>query len=143
MKPRFCILLMGIGLLACAQNPIPIPQHPTNHPLPAYIGGPATPDPVSTAAIPQNPFLAANGRGHGHDDTYMSDVYFTGGPLGKSPIVLSSLLATPNDPVADTIAMVFDQKGRIITATVLSLSPRLLLIDPVTLATLATFNIPT
>ena len=146
MKLRFCILFLGIASLAYAQlpNPIPIPQVPTipaNHFLPAYIGAPATPNPVSTSAIPQNPNLAANGRSYGHNDTYASDIYFTGGPLGTSPSVLSSLLAAKDEPLALPVAMVFDQKGRIITGILGSKTTRLALIDPVTLATLAMFNV--
>jgi hypothetical protein len=144
MKLRFCILFVVLsvesGFLAFAQNPIPIPQQPTNHSLPAYIGAPATPNPVNTLAIPQNPFLAAAGGSNCHNDTYSSDVYFSGGPLGTSPLVLSSLLATPADPYVEPACMAFDQKGRIITMTSFSPLPRMLLIDPVTLATLAAFN---
>ena len=136
MRLNFWFLFIGSAFLAYAQpNPIPIPQLPTippNHPLPAYIGAPATPNPViAVAAIPQNPHLAANGRSNIHDDTYMSDLYFTGGPLGKSPAVLSSLLG------GSVVGIAFDQKGRIITA-VLGETVRLFLIDPVTLSTLAT-----
>src|SRR5512143_1369706 len=136
MRLNFWFLFIGSAYLAFAQpNPIPIPQLPTippNHPLPAYIGAPATPNPViAVAAIRQNPHLAANGRSNIHDDTYMSDLYFTGGPLGKSPAVLSSLLG------GSVVGIAFDQKGRIITA-VLGETVRLFLIDPVTLSTLAT-----
>jgi hypothetical protein len=141
MEQRFCILLIGTEFLAFAQNPIPIPQLPTRHPMPAYIGAPATPKPISTSAIPQNPFLAANGRSNCHNDTYMSDVYFTGGPLGESPLVLSSLLATPTNPIAESLCMDFDQKGRMITLTAFTRKPQMLLVDSVTLATLATFDL--
>ncbi|MEN6601567.1 MAG: hypothetical protein ABFD86_04065 [Bryobacteraceae bacterium] len=127
---------LGLVQLAHAQpNPIPIPQPPTippGHASPAYIGAPATPNPViGVAAIPQNPFLAANGRSNIHGDTYMSDLYFTGGPLGKSPAVLSTVLG------GDAVGIGFDQKGRIITAA-LGQTVRLFLIHPATLATLAT-----
>ena len=142
MKLPFGILLLGIPFLACAQNPIPIPQLPTRHPMPAYIGAPATPKPVSTSAIPQNPFLAASGRSNCHNDTYMSDVYFSGGPLGTSPVVLSSLLATATDPFVEIPCMAFDQKGRILALTAFRRMPQLLLIDPVTLATLAASDLP-
>ena len=126
---------LSLTFLAYAQpNPIPIPQLPRippNHPLPAYIGAPATPNPVvGVAAIPQNPYLAANGRSNIHGDTYMSDLYFTGGPLGKSPIVLSSVLG------GEAAGIAFDRNGRIITAA-LGQAVRVFLIDPVTLATLA------
>lgn len=140
MRRLLCILFIGIIFPAYAQDPLPIPQPRTNHPMPAYIGGPATPNPVYTSAIPQNPFLSANGTSNCHNDTYMSDLYFTGGPLGKTPIVLSSMLATPTDPVTAPLCMAFDQKGRIITTTTFTSAPQLLLIDPVTLATLAAFN---
>ena len=139
MNLRIFVLLIGIALLASAQNPVPIPQTPTNHPLPAYIGGPATPNPIDTSAIPQNPNLAAKGNSNCHNDTYSSDVYPGGGPLGASPVVLSSLLATPTDPFVEIPCMTFDKKGRIIALTAFSPLPRLLLIDPVTLATLAAF----
>lgn len=141
MLKKRCFILgficLGLVQLAYAQsNPIPIPQLPTtppNHPMPAYIGAPATPNPVvGVAAIPQNPYLAANGRSNIHDDAYMSDLYFTGGPLGKSPTVLSTLLG------GSVVGIAFDQKGRIITAALGQTTVRLFLIDPVTLATLAT-----
>jgi hypothetical protein len=58
MKRLLCILFIGLVFPAGAQDTFPIPQPPTKHPLPAYIGGPATPTPVVTSQIPQNPFLA-------------------------------------------------------------------------------------
>lgn len=140
MKLLLCILFIGIAFPAGAQESLPIPQSLTNHPMPAYIGGPATPQPIDASPIPQNPFLAANGTSNCHNDTYMSDLYFTGGPLGESPVVLSSLLATPTDPVAAPLCMAFDQKGRIITTTAFTRAPQLLLIDPVSLATLAALD---
>ena len=140
LKRLLFILFVGVAFPAGAQDPSPIPQPPTNHPMPAYIGGPATPNPVYTSAIPQNPFLAANGTSNCHNDTYMSDLYFTGGPLGESPIVLSSQLATPTNPVAAPLCMGFDQKGRIITTTAFTRAPQLLLIDPVSLETLTALD---
>lgn len=140
MRLPLCVLFIAIAFPAHAQDPLPIPQAPTNHPLPAYIGSPATANPAYTSDIPQNPFLAANGTSNVHNDTYMSDLYFTGGPLGESPLVLSSLLATPTNPVTAPLCMAFDQKGRIITTTAFTSAPQLLLIDPMTLATLAAFD---
>jgi hypothetical protein len=131
-----CFVCLSLTFPAYAQpNPTPIPQpqsKPPGHTPPAFIGAPATPNPVAgVAAIPQNPYLASNGSSNMHDDTYMSDVYFTGGPLGKSPAVLSTLLGGNAGGIA------FDRKGRIVTAAI-GQTVRLFLIDPVSLATLAT-----
>jgi hypothetical protein len=139
MKRLISILLIGIALPLVAQDTFPIPQPPTKHPLPAYIGSPATPNPVDTSPIPQNPFLA-KGTSNCHNDTYMSDLYFTNGPLGESPIVRSRLLATPTNRLAAPLCMAFDQEGRIVTTTSFAREPEVLLIDPVTLATLAAFD---
>jgi hypothetical protein len=129
------------ALVAAAEVSIPamrIPQQPGALPVPEFIGRAATPQPVSARPIPQHPFMAPNGRSNVHNDAYMSDTYTTGGPLGRAPGVRSTLLG------AECASVAFDRAGRLVTVCV-SLArerPRLLLLDPVTLATFAIFRLP-
>jgi len=45
----------------------------------------------NVSSIPQHPFMASNGWSNMHCDSYMSDVNFQIGPLGKNPTVTSTL----------------------------------------------------
>ena len=49
-----------------------------------------------------------------HNDTYMSDTYFTSGPLGRSPSVSSTFLGTDENPVAIGFFITFDRKGLLV-----------------------------
>jgi hypothetical protein len=154
------LAIVAIGLPAQASDssdpgfpptPTPIPPQPDARPVAAFIGQPAVAHPISTRAIPQNPFMAAGAWSVVHNDTYMSDTYFTGGPLGNSPVVRSTLLAglDPSDPrpvLPGT--MVFDRDGRPLAA-VQKPEPHsaymrawLTLFDPETLAPLAWLGLP-
>ena len=116
---------------------IPIPQQPGAQPVPEFIGNPATPDPITgILPVPEHPFMAANGRSNLHVDGYQSDTYTGSGPLGHSPTVNSSFLA------AECGTVTFDKKGRINVVCIGLIRPRLHLMDPVTLQTLAIFNLP-
>jgi hypothetical protein len=124
-------------MVATAQTPaIPIPQQPFAQSVPPFIGGPATPNPVQAEPVPQHPFMAPNGRSNIHLDAYMSDTYETAGPLGLSPQVRSTLL------FAECATVTFDSAGRLITVCAGSERVRLFLLDPVTLATEAIFDLP-
>jgi hypothetical protein len=123
--------------VATAQTPaIPIPQQSFAQPVPPFIGGPATPNPVQAEPVPQHPFMDPNGRSNVHLDAYMSDTYETAGPLGLSPQVRSTLLFGEGGTVT------FDRAGRIITMSLGQREVRLVLLDPVTLATEAVFPLP-
>ncbi len=115
---------------------IPIPFVPTT---PTYSGHPATPVPVhGIAPTPQNPFMAANGGSEIHNDAWQTDAYAWAGPLGRSPQTLSSMLA----PNRDCGSIAFDRHGRVLSVCVGVLGPQLYMFDPNTLATLATFSLP-
>src|SRR5512135_904340 len=77
---RTLAVLVGVAGFLVAQTKIP--EFPGVKPAPVYIGNPATVKPISALPIPQNPFMAPGSWGAVHDDTYASDTYFTGGPLG-------------------------------------------------------------
>lgn len=122
---------------------LPIPQQVGAQPVPAFIGEPATPSPVFAAAIPQNRFLAPNGLSNIHNDSYMSDVYETAGPLGIAPHVFSAMLGTPEDWLALPVSMAFDRYGRILLIPVGQKGARLVLLDAKTLEILAALDLPT
>lgn len=140
------------GLLAAQPNPIPIPPSGADRPVPSFIGNPAVPHTVTALPIPNNPFMWAGAWSAVHNDTYMSDTYFTGGPLGRSPEVLSAFLGTFDLTVSPPVVkatglvtgMVFGMDGRIIAGSVVvdrgagTVQSKLVLIDPTTLATIDT-----
>ncbi|MBV9309990.1 MAG: hypothetical protein JOZ73_04120 [Solirubrobacterales bacterium] len=121
-------------LTALAVTPIPfIPG--TN---PPYIGAPAQSRPIrGIGRIPHNRFMAANGVSEIHDDAWQTDSMPFSGPLGRSPKTLSALLQR------DCGSITFDRKGRIVSICVGASGPQLYMLDPNTLATLATFSLPT
>jgi hypothetical protein len=142
---KICILTLlvfGIAAAAYAQNPTPIPQQSGALPVPEFIGSPATPKHIFATTIPRNPYMAPNGQSNTHDDTYGSDTYEVGGPLGIHSNVLSSYLGTQADPIAECATVTFDHAGRIVTVCIGSTTVRLFLIDSRTLETLASLDLP-
>ncbi len=55
----------------------PVPRHNRTVTVPVF-----TPKPITAEPVPQNPFLAPNGRSNMHCDAYMSDTYTWAGPNG-------------------------------------------------------------
>jgi hypothetical protein len=119
-----------------AHGAIPIPEGPDASTLPVFIGSPAKPHPVQGTTVPQNPFMAPNGRSNLHDDAYMTDSYPQSGPLGKAMQRTSTFLAR------ECASTAFDAEGRLVTVCVGLDGPELQLIDPRTLDTLAVFPLP-
>ena len=78
-------LLFAGSARAESVAPTPIPQNPSDlAAVPAFIGSPAKASRVSAPTVPQNPFMAPNGRSNLHDDAYMTNTYLWSGPLGNS-----------------------------------------------------------
>jgi len=138
-------------------NPIPIPNQQDALPMPMFIGNAAVEKPIDSASVPQNPWMSPNPGSNAHNDSYMSDTYLLPGPLGKSPQVRSAWLATlqgdprfypPADPVAIPVIITVDRAGNLVAGVVKFRSAegvgyvQLTLIDPVSLATLAKFDLP-
>ncbi|MGV1006143.1 MAG: hypothetical protein ACOYEV_15550 [Candidatus Nanopelagicales bacterium] len=125
-----------------------IPQVTGTVPAGNYAGAPAIQRPLFPPAIPQNPHMSINPWSAIHDDTYMSDAYTTAGPLGRHPEVNSVWLGTPTVPNALVAEMTFDSAGRIVAAVIVIDSVnhvgfvRMTLLDPASLATLATYDLP-
>ena len=129
------VLLAGPALAGVP--PVPIPQDPSDvAAVPAFIGSPAQPTPVSAPAVPRHPFMAPNGRSNIHDDAYMTDTYTWRGPLGQGIEVRSTYQN------AECASVTFDADDRILTICVGVEGPRLVMIDPQTLETEAVFQLP-
>ena len=113
---------------------VPIPEGPTS--APAFVGSPATPNPVAAPEPPSHPFMAANGKSEIHSDAYQSDTNSWSGPLGLGMQRHSTFQS------AECATHTFDSRGRIVTICVGPEGPRLLMLDPHTLDLIAAFGLP-
>jgi hypothetical protein len=130
-------MLLPLALVAAASATAatPIPQDP--RPVtPVFSGAPVTPNPVTAPAPLRHPFMAPNGRSNIHDDAYMSDSYRGLGPLGVRMRSLSTFFAQ------DCASVTFDRRGRVVTICVGVRNVTLRMLDPHTLDTLASFDLP-
>ncbi|MDX9753486.1 MAG: hypothetical protein RBU29_05965 [bacterium] len=126
------------------QAQIPIPQQEGALPVPAWIGSPATPKPISSPPIPINSYMGRSGWSNTHNDPYMTDTYFSGGPLGTDGMeVFSAYLGSETEELADCVTITFDSEGHLVTACPGRVEVPLYLLDPTTLKTLAKFDLPT
>jgi len=134
-------LLAAVAALAAAGParavpPQPIQEGPDAATLPAFSGRPASPHPVAVPDPPRHPFMAPNGRSNLHVDGYQSDVHQGPGPLGRDVEKRSTFL----EGVCASVT--FDSRGRIETVCVGVEGPKLLLLEPRTLETLAALPLP-
>jgi hypothetical protein len=113
----------------------PIPHGPAL--VPAFVGAPATADPITDVApVPQNLFLAPNGDSGIHDDGWQTNTYDRSGPLGNDPTTISNFL------LADCGSIAFDAAGRIVATCIGVGTTALYLMDPRTLAVLGKYRLP-
>lgn len=110
----------------------------------SFIGAAHVPRPIAGAPIADHPFLAPAGRNSMHNDSYQSDSYTWGGPLGNNTRVASALF---HPLVGNCVAAVTDNAGRLISTCVTPFGVTLVARDPRTLAILArkkiTYWLPT
>jgi hypothetical protein len=138
----FLIFLVGLAIAPAAQASLPLPATPAvpipSEPAsPTFSGAAATPHPIrGIPATPHNRFMAPNGTSEIHDDAWQTDAYTSAGPLGRTPAVTSSLINR------DCGSITFDARGRLLSVCVGLTGPELYMLDPTTLATLATFSLP-
>ncbi len=131
--------IVGLGGPASAASTpaAPIPQDPFAGSVKPFLGSPRASEPFPAGAqSPRHPFMAPNSRSNIHDDAYQSDAYTGRGPLGRSPSVTSTFFAS------ECASVTFDSRGRIVTVCVGAVRPTLRLLDPHTLATLASYDLP-
>ncbi len=91
---------------------------------------------MSSPAVPQNPFMALNGRSNLHDDAYMTNTYLWSGPLGNSMQTASTFQG------GECASLTFDSSGRIVAICIGLEGPRLVMFDPRTLELLAVMPLP-
>jgi outer membrane protein assembly factor BamB len=127
------LALSGVG--SALVPPAPIPQGDSSG-IDKFVGSEATADPVKSFRVPRHPFMAPNGRSNIHSDAYMTDTHAPEGVLGRNIETTSAF------EVAECASVAFDTAGRIITICVGIERPRLMMLDPVTLETLAEFPLP-
>jgi hypothetical protein len=133
----------ALGVLAAlltalpAHAVIPIPSTGTPTSLPAYSGRPAVPQPVRVKRPPENPFMARRGVNNVHNDSWMTDMYWIRGPLGRGPQIVSSSLG-----LRVCVTITFDRGGRRIATCTGLTGPRLYMLDPVTLDVRAEMDLP-
>jgi len=132
------LLATATPLVASAASTpaVPIPSDPRDAVVQPFTGRAATAQPYAAQRIPRNPFMAANERSNIHNDAYQTDAYNAPGPLGRDPKVTSTMFA------AECASVTFDSKGRIVTVCVSPTGATLRMLDPKTLATLATYELP-
>jgi len=107
--------------------------------LPDFQGQAATAKPIKRVPRPeQNPFMAPNPNSNIHNDTWMTDAYRRAGPLGQS-------LETQSEQKKSALcgSITFDSEGRIVTVCPsIPFPPEARIIDPDTLETTATYELP-
>ena len=129
------VLAASAGAQSPGTPPVPIGSTPTT--APAFIGKAAKPNPIARGfAIPRDPFLAPNNRSNLHVDAYQSDAYNLPGPRGRNLGITSTLFTRLCG------SLTFDSQGRILTVCINFSGPVLVMMDPTSLQTLATFPLP-
>jgi hypothetical protein len=134
------IYLLQYGLYYTVLSPVrPVISGPGAWFVSKFRGTEVKPQPLQPVSVPQNPFMAATVSNNMHNDSYLSDVYNTPGPVGKNTTIHSSakglvggMCPSPN----------FDSRGFIQTVCVDFSRQDLYLLDAVTLETLASYKLP-
>jgi hypothetical protein len=138
-----CLLALALAPCAVAATAdAPITPGPSTT-LPDYLGRPAWPLPVLFPWVPQDPHLAPNPGGTAHNDSWNSDTAAVMAALGRRPVVWSSNLASTGRTLSSlmTSTMGFDSKGRLVAACVSGEETFVVLIDPVSLAVLSSYEL--
>jgi hypothetical protein len=128
------LAVCALALPAGATAATPIPQLGS---FDAFSGAPATPQPLRAPDPPRHPFMAPNGRSNLHNDAFQTDTYQGYGPLGRGGIAHTSA-----SYLSDCASITFDSKGRLVSVCVGVLQITLRLLDPRTLDTLASYELP-
>ncbi|KAB2812488.1 hypothetical protein F9L07_12035 [Pimelobacter simplex] len=117
------------GLPALPTIPgLPIPSLPTDLLVPRFTGAAVTPQPLDAPPVPQNPFLAPNGRSSMHNDAYSTDAYAVSGPTGRG-----LTMRTASYGIRECATVAFDSRDRIVGLCGGLEGFTLMVIDPVTL----------
>jgi hypothetical protein len=132
-------IAIGLVSVPAASAATPIVERPSVFDNPVFVGGVATPQPLSYADAPtppRHPFMARNDDSNIHDDAYQTDTADRVGPLGRATERVSTFYG------AECASVTFDSRGRIETICVGVQRPTLKLLDPTTLDELASYDLP-
>ena len=130
-------LVLAVFVVVVPDGRLPIPQGPGRLVSPAYVGRPAIVHPIAGMEVPQHPHLAANGRSSGHNDAWASGAYEGAGPRGERPEVDTAWFGLER-----CATLAFDRDGRIVTLCGERSRPRLKVLDPESMHTLAEADLP-
>ncbi|OIK25439.1 hypothetical protein [Streptomyces malaysiense] len=135
------VWLAALPATAAAEHPrlpaLPIPGDPRAAHLEPFTGHAVVADPVDAPAVPRHPFMAPNGTSNLHDDAYQTDTYAQEGPAGHGLTVRTRLQGGLCGSVT------FDSRGRLVTVCLApGRAPRLMLLDPGDLHTIASMKLP-
>lgn len=131
------LVLTALAVPASAATPaVPILGDPADALVTAFTGTPATARPLPAVRVPEHPYMARNGASNIHNDAYQTDVYAGAGPLGRNLQITSTLYAQ------ECASVTFDSRGRIVTVCPGVTGATLRLIDPTSLAELASYALP-
>ncbi|MFL6158363.1 MAG: hypothetical protein ACJ72D_19910 [Marmoricola sp.] len=130
------LALLGLLAAAAPAAALTIPSDPRDTVLVPFTGTAVAAKPLHRQSIPQNPHMARNGGSNIHNDAYQSDAYNQAGPLGRNLKVTSTAF------LQDCGSVTFDKAGRIVTVCVGITGATLRVINPTTLATVASYDLP-
>jgi hypothetical protein len=136
MRRLAAILAVALSPAGVAAAQTPIPEGMEASRITPYIGRPATPQPVGSILAPRHPFMAPNGSSNLHEDAWQTDTSVRTGPLGRDMSRRSTFYAH------ECASITFDSRGRIVTVCVGLERPILKLLDPNTLAEIASMDLP-
>jgi hypothetical protein len=105
---------------------------------PTFVGAPVTPQPLGAPPVPQNPYLAPNGRSSMHDDAYSTDAYAVSGPTGRGLTLRSATYG-----VRECATIAFDSHDRIVGLCGGLEGFTMMVIDPVTLRPVSQLRLST
>ena len=132
------VLLALVGLvLVVPDGWLPLPPGSGSMVTPAYVGRPALTRPLRSVEVPQHPVLATNGASGVHGDSWASDTYAWAGPRGESPEVDTAWFGREQCG-----RLAFDGHGRLIARCADDGDQRLHVIDPETLRSRVTKELP-
>ncbi|MSO41987.1 MAG: hypothetical protein EXQ70_08895 [Solirubrobacterales bacterium] len=135
------LAVVAAAMAACAgtASAASIASVPPLPSLPDFRGAPAKAKPLGNVTkARQNPFMADDPFGNIHNDSWMTDAYLGHGPLGRSLAA-----ASESKPPSLCGSMTFDGRGRIVSVCPSTIAPpQARIIDPDTLATIATYDLP-
>lgn len=114
----------------------PIPPGGGSLVTPSYVGRAVRAQPIDLD-VPQHPGLAPNGRSSMHNDAWASDAYAGPGPTGDSPEVDTAWYG-----VEECATLAFDEHERIVALCGDLSGPTLHVIDPDSMRTLVTKDLP-